>query len=80
MEYKEQQDFAKLNLILDRFEKAKSRRQNWEGHWQDCYDYALPQRGGFKGMMVAGASRTETLYDGTAMDAVDQLAASFWAI
>ena len=76
MEQQEEQNFEKMSLILDRFEKAKSRRQNWEGHWQDCYDYALPQRGGFNGSAVAGASRTQTLYDGTAMDAVDQLAAS----
>ena len=66
-------DFAPL---LRRYEQAKSRRQTWENHWQDCYDYALPQRSGFTSVTIPGARRTEKLYDGTALDAVDQLAAS----
>ncbi|MEM6781025.1 MAG: portal protein [Pseudomonadota bacterium] len=70
------QDSTELQVILDRFELAKSRRSNWDSLWQDCYDYALPQRGNFTRSMIAGERRTENLYDGTAMDAVDQLAAS----
>jgi hypothetical protein len=66
----------KLNNIIQRFERAKSRRSNWENHWQECYDYALPQRGNFLNHDIAGSRKTQTLYDGTAMDSVDQLAAS----
>ncbi len=69
----QERDFTPL---LRRYEQAKSRRQNWESHWQDCYDYALPQRSGFTSVNIPGARRTEKLYDGTALDAVDQLAAS----
>lgn len=69
----ETRDFTPL---LRRYEQAKSRRQNWESHWQDCYDYALPQRSGFTSVNIPGARRTEKLFDGTALDAVDQLAAS----
>lgn len=68
-----------IEVLLQRFDRAKTRRQNWEGHWQECYDYALPQRGGITRYNEAGASRVQSLYDGTAMDSVDQLAASLLA-
>ncbi len=71
-----QDDSALLSRILERYERAKSRRSNWESQWQDCYDYALPQRGNFTRTPIAGEKRSADLYDGTAMDAVDQLAAS----
>lgn len=62
--------------MVRRFEAARKRRSGWESLWQDCYDYALPQRGGFISEPVPGASRTSRIYDATAMDAADQLAAS----
>lgn len=61
--------------VLKRYEHAKARRGVWETHWQDCYEYALPQHG-FANNDVAGSQRLSRLYDGTALDAVDQLAAS----
>lgn len=67
-----------LRPLLSRYQKAKARRQNWKAHWQDCYEYALPQRS-HSSQFGLGQSRTNTLYDGTAMDAVDQLAASMLA-
>lgn len=66
----------KLNKIIERYARSKSRRQSWEAHWEDCYDYALPQRCDASQFGVPGGSRTKTLYDGTAMDAVEQLSAS----
>lgn len=62
--------------IIERWQRAKQRRSNWESHWQECYDYALPQRDIFADSKTAGAKRTEKLFDGTAADCVDQLAAS----
>ncbi len=62
--------------ILQRFAKAKLRREKWEPLWQDCYDYVLPQRGGFNSVSQTGRSGVEKIYDATAMDAADQLAAS----
>lgn len=62
--------------LLKRYERAKARRRGWEHHWQDCYDYALPGRGGFTGAFAPGHPQTDHLFDGTAMDAADQLAAS----
>lgn len=65
-----------LEYLLKRFEAARKRRGNWEQLWQECYDYALPQRGGFTNELGIGERRTDTIYDATAMDAADQLAAS----
>ena len=67
---------TQLQKIIDRFEKAKSSRTNWESHWEECYDYALPQRSDQSNFGLTGTSRVKTLYDATALDAVDQLAAS----
>ncbi|MFA5592591.1 MAG: portal protein [Micavibrio sp.] len=68
-----QKDYAPL---LRRYEQAKGRRSAWERTWQECYDYALPQRGDFTRQSLPGTIRTDRLYDGTALDAVDQLGAS----
>lgn len=65
-----------LEKLLARYELARKLRGNWETHWQECYDYALPQRGGFTFENAPGSRRTEKIFDGTALDAVDQLAAS----
>lgn len=67
---------ALVERVGQRFEKARMRRQKWEPLWQECYDYVLPQRGGFHGMDQAGRGGMEKIYDATAMDAADQLAAS----
>lgn len=62
--------------LLRRYEQAKDRRSTWENTWQECYDYALPHSGDFTRTSQAGHIRTDRLYDGTAMDAIDQLSAS----
>ncbi len=67
---------GKLAYILKRFEAAHNTRQNWESLWDECYDFALPQRGGFTSENQTGRARTNDIYDATAMDAADQLAAS----
>jgi hypothetical protein len=65
--------------VAERYQRAKERRATWENHWQECYDYALPQRDGFISASRPGAKKTDKLFDGTAPDAVDQLAASLLA-
>ncbi|MDW8445364.1 MAG: portal protein [Acetobacteraceae bacterium] len=59
-----------LETILARADRAFAKRRSWEGLWKDCYDHALPARPGDGGV---------PLYDGTAPDAVEQLAASLLA-
>lgn len=62
--------------LLRRFAKAKQRRSAWEAHWQECYDYALPLRDAVLNPVTPGEKKGDRLFDGTAPDAVDQLAAS----
>ncbi|MBF0246706.1 MAG: head-tail connector protein [Alphaproteobacteria bacterium] len=62
--------------VVRAFKRAKDNRATWEGHWRDCYDYALPLR---SQSMAKGAKTGDKLFDGTAPDAVDQLAASLLA-
>ena len=65
-----------IDGILTRYASAKKTRRNWEGLWEECYDFALPQRGGFYYDTRPGEHKTEDIYDATAMDAADQLASS----
>ncbi len=65
--------------LIERYEAAKTTRSNWTKLWEDCYDFALPQRGGFLSNPISGRARTNNIYDATAMDAADQLAASLLA-
>lgn len=65
-----------IEPIVRQFEEAKNRRNQWETLWQDCYDFVLPQRGGFNGINQPGTPKTDKIFDATAMDAADQLAAS----
>ncbi len=58
------------------FRRAFQSRQQWEGHWRECYRYALPQRESPADAGGGGASRVDRLFDATVADAVDQLAAS----
>lgn len=62
--------------LLARYEAARGRRDPWLKLWQECYEFALPERGGFQSVPTDGQPRFNRLYDGTALDAVDQLAAS----
>lgn len=62
--------------LIRRYQRAKERRGNWEGHWAECYEYALPQREGSVSGNSPGEKKGARLYDGTATDAVDQLSAS----
>lgn len=65
--------------MLHRFRAAMARRKAWEPLWRDCYAHGLPQRGGQVSGGAAGSLPIDTMFDGTAADAVDQLAASLVA-
>tara|TARA_Y100001001_G_scaffold57614_1_gene54567 strand:+ start:49 stop:1575 length:1527 start_codon:yes stop_codon:yes gene_type:complete len=73
------EDGAMIHALHKAQQQARSKRDRWVGLWQECYDYALPQRDSFYGFDHAGQKRSDHLYDGTAMDSVDQLAASLLA-
>ena len=63
--------------IQEGYRRAVAKREPWESHWKECYDYVLPHRSALQtGSGTPGAKKTDKLFDGTAPDAVDQLAAS----
>ena len=62
--------------VMRGFRRAKARRKSWEPLWTQCFDYALPQRDGALTEGAPGRGRGDHLFDATAADAVDQLAAS----
>ena len=61
-----------IKNLYSRFQKAKNRRLPWETVWQECYEYALPQR---ETLFSQNQTPVSRLFDGTAPDSVDQLAA-----
>lgn len=61
-----------IQNLYRRFKKARDSRSVWEPVWQECYEYALPQR---ESMFNPTHTPIGHLFDGTAPDAVDQLAA-----
>lgn len=63
------------HILQENYIKARGKRQAWESLWQDCYDYALPQRGVNQFSSYQVSRKGERLYDATALDAVDQLTA-----
>lgn len=61
--------------VLARFRVARTMRQNWESLWQECSDYTLP----YQQSSYGGLQKNTRLFDGTAGNAVDQLASSLLA-
>jgi Bacteriophage head to tail connecting protein len=69
-----------LDTVWSRYQRAKQRRRCWESLWRECYTYGLPQRGaGFGSEFRPGGNPVERLFDGTALDGVEQLGASLLA-
>ena len=70
---------GKIEKLIERFKRAENRKQQWLPHWQECYEYALPQRENVGMTSIGtdyGSKKNLHLFDGTAPDAVDQLASS----
>lgn len=71
-----------LEKLVSRYQKAAERKQYWEPHWRECYEYAFPLRENVSSALYGsneGERKNLCLYDGTAPDAVDQLASSLLA-
>ncbi len=62
--------------LLERYRRLKDDRRTWDAHWQDIAEVMLPQRADFTGAHVAGAKRTDAIFDGTPLLAVRGLAAA----
>ncbi len=61
-----------ITLLYNTYKKALAERAVWEPTWQECYEYAFPQR---ETIFSSSTTKTNRLFDGTAPDAVDQLGA-----
>ncbi len=62
--------------LLARWRVAQTLRQPLESLWQECADYTLPYRRNAQGSVQ---TKNAKLFDGTAADAIDQLASSLLA-
>jgi hypothetical protein len=58
---------------LDRYNKAKAYRENWVPLFEECYEYALPQRESFY-YETPGQRRDEKIFDETAVVGVQEFA------
>jgi hypothetical protein len=59
-----------------RYRTLQSQRSNWEKHWQELADYMLPRKADIVKKRTQGDKRTDLIYDGTAIHAVELLASS----
>ena len=59
-----------------RYKTLQSQRSNWEKHWQELADYMLPRKADITKKRTQGDKRTELIYDGTAVHAVELLSSS----
>lgn len=60
--------------VLERFRHIKPLRQVWDGHWQDIKELVRCDTSDFNRKTVQGYRRYDQVYDGTAVDAAEELA------
>jgi len=63
-------------MLVDRFQTLRTMRSTWESHWQEIADYMLPRKADITQQRTRGDKRTEHIYDGTAIHALELLGAS----
>ena len=64
---------SKVKQLLKKYERAKSVRKNWVDLFEECYEYALPQRESFY-QESAGQRRDDKIFDETAVVGVQEFA------
>lgn len=65
---------ASAEMILQRWEKMKTRRAMWERSWQDIKDLVRPGSPSISGYHTEGGDETLLIFDGTAPWSNEQLA------
>lgn len=60
--------------ILSRQKQLEQIRQPWEAMWQDIADYVIPRLSDLKGTVQKGQKKGTSVYDGTAISALELLA------
>ena len=61
--------------LIKRYDSLKSARSTWEDHWQDLADYCLPRKAEISTTKTEGQKFSATLYDSTAVWALQVFAA-----
>jgi hypothetical protein len=69
---------ASIKELTEGLQRAKSSRLTWESLWQDCADYALPDRGDFATETSPGRTRHQKILDTTAPWALGQFASALF--
>ena len=62
---------SKVKQLLARYRKAKAVKDQWTPIFEDCYEYALPQRESFYSESIA-KRRSESIFDETAVVGVQE--------
>lgn len=63
-------------MLVDRYQQLRTQRSTWESHWQEIADYMLPRKADITQQRTRGDKRTELIFDGTAIHALELLSAS----
>src|SRR6056300_1028823 len=66
----------KAKILLSRFDRLKTQRQNWESHWQEVADYMQPRKADLTKSRSKGDKRTELIFDSSPLQSVELLSAS----
>lgn len=67
-----------VDKLMARYERAKRLREPWVSEYEECYEYALPSRESFYAQ-AAGQSRTDKIFDETAVVGVQEFASRLQA-
>ncbi len=67
-----------VKQLLKRYEHAKQIKDQWNGTFEECYEYALPQRESFY-TETPGRRRTDRIFDETAVVGVQEFASRLQA-
>jgi hypothetical protein len=67
-------DDPKAQQVVQRFSELKSERSLYERTWQDIRELVRPGTTDFNRVTSPGNTRTESIYDGTAPEALEELA------
>lgn len=64
---------SQSKMMLEKFERAKTKRSSFESLFDECYEYALPMRQGFY-YEANGQRRDDKIFDETAVVGVQEFA------
>lgn len=70
----------KAKAIIKRFERLKGDRGTAESHWQQCANYADPNRADFITERTPGSKRMQYIYDQTPVWALEQFVAGMHSL